>query len=1193
MFTRQRPIRFSAVRFAIIAVIGIPFFTLAVAGTSAAHLSFIDSLKGFFGINQPAERAASGDDLEKSFASTTLVISQAYGGGGGSTGTYLHDYVELKNISSSPQSLNGLSLYYGSAAGQFASTATNAFALPDTTLNPGQYYLVQLGAAGTAGAPLPVTPDATTTNLSMSATNGKVALVTAALPINTCGATATPCALPNAAIIDLVAWGTANNAEGGAATNAGASLTSVQGNVRKNNGCQDTDNNNNDFDIITAPVPRNTATAPASCGGATPTASPSPTSTTPPISATPTNTATATATITATATASPSPAQGGTLVLSQVDGGGGGSTGTYLNDYVEIKNISSSPRSLNGLSLYYGSALGNFASTATNAFALPDVSLNPGQYYLVQLGNAGTVGAPLPVTPDATTTNLNMSGTNGKVALVTAGLAINTCGATATPCDATQLSFIVDWVAYGAAGNGTAGNGEGGTSVNNGAALTPTQGGVRKQNGCQDTNNNNNDFDVVTDPVPRNSSTAAAPCVVGTPTNTATASPSPTNTFTPTNTATATATITATATASPSPAQPGQLVLSQVDGGGGGSTGTYLFDYVEIKNISSSARSLAGLWLYYGSATGNFATTASNAFELPNVSLNPGQYYLVQLGTAGTIGAQFPVTPDVTTANLNMSGTNGKVALVTSSLAQNACGSAATPCDATQLSLIVDWVAYGAAGNGTAGNGEGGTSVNNGVAMVATQGGVRKSGGCQDTNNNNNDFDVVTDPVPRNSSSAAAPCAGGPSPTLTSTSTSTATATATNTPTGAPTSTPSCSGNTPLSADQEVPPNSSLGTGLGAVSLNADQNLITVNLSFSGLTSNATAAHIHGPAAIGVNAPVLFGLAGVPGAMSGSIPQQTFAVTPTQVAQLRAGLLYFNVHTGNFPGGEIRGQILLRCSAVRADFDGDGKSDVSVFRPAEGNWFLNRTNAGLLGVTFGLNGDLPIPGDYDGDGKTDIAVFRGDPTGQNPNHYILNSSDNTVTYAYWGLNTDTPLSGDYDGDGKTDITVYRASNNTWYIMRSSGGSDALNFGAAGDLPLFMDYDGDGRSDIAVFRPSNGTWYIARRTGIPAQNFDAIPFGTNGDMPVPADFDGDRKDDVAVFRPSTGTWYGLLSLEGFAAVNFGLNGDIPVPADYDGDSQADVAVYRNGIWYFDLSGSGFTAVNYGISTDIPLPKRYIP
>ena len=289
-------------------------------------------------------------------------------------------------------------------------------------------------------------------------------------------------------------------------------------------------------------TPTNTATlTPTSTSTNTPTA----TSTNTPTN-TPTNTATATATNTPTFT--PTPIAGSTtLVLSQVDGGGGGSTGTYLNDYVEIKNVSNSVQSLNTLSLYYGAAIGNFASSASGAFALPNISLNSGQYYLVQLGAAGTSGAALPVTPDVTTTNLSMSATSGKVALVTSGLAINTCGAAATPCSTAQLALIVDWVAWGAAGNGTAGNGEGGTSVNNGSAITSSQGAVRKTGGCTDTDNNNLDFDVITAPVPRHMATTAAPCSTGTPTPTGT----PTNTGTPTATGTPTNTATATATSTP------------------------------------------------------------------------------------------------------------------------------------------------------------------------------------------------------------------------------------------------------------------------------------------------------------------------------------------------------------------------------------------------------------------------------------------------------------------------------------------------------------------------------------------------------------------------------------------------------------------------------------------------------------------
>ena len=200
-----------------------------------------------------------------------------------------------------------------------------------------------------------------------------------------------------------------------------------------------------------------------------------------------------------------------TLVLSQVYGGGGGSTGTYIYDYVEIKNISNTSQSLSGLSLVYGSATGNFSSS----FSLPAVSLVSGQYYLVQLSNAGTGGSPFPVPPDAASTNILMSGSSGKIALATANFPLSTCGAAATPCSAAQLAQLVDWVAYGAAGNGSAGNGEGGTSVNNGIAMTSVQGGVRKDSGCTDTDNNNLDFDVITNPIPRNSASPRILCTEG------------------------------------------------------------------------------------------------------------------------------------------------------------------------------------------------------------------------------------------------------------------------------------------------------------------------------------------------------------------------------------------------------------------------------------------------------------------------------------------------------------------------------------------------------------------------------------------------------------------------------------------------------------------------------------------------------
>jgi hypothetical protein len=114
-----------------------------------------------------------------------------------------------------------------------------------------------------------------------------------------------------------------------------------------------------------------------------------------------------------------------------------------------------------------------------------------------------------------------------------------------------------------------------------------------------------------------------------------------------------------------------------------------------------------------------------------------------------------------------------------------------------------------------------------------------------------------------------------------------------------------------LTGASENPPNASPATGFGIVVLNAAQNQITVDESWSGLLAAATASHIHGPAGAGTNAGVLFPLSGVPAATSGAIPQQTFAITSTQVGYLFSGLLYMNVHDSIYPGGEIRGQLLL------------------------------------------------------------------------------------------------------------------------------------------------------------------------------------------------------------------------------------------------------------------------------------------
>lgn len=275
----------------------------------------------------------------------------------------------------------------------------------------------------------------------------------------------------------------------------------------------------------------------------------------------------------------------------------------------------------------------------------------------------------------------------------------------------------------------------------------------------------------------------------------------------------------------------------------------------------------------------------------------------------------------------------------------------------------------------------------------------------------------------------------------------------------------------------------------------------------------------------------------------------------------------------------------LAPASRRFDFDGDGKSDLSVFRPSAGYWYIsNSSNNSIAFASLGVSTDKIAPADYDGDGKTDITVFR------NGNWYWLSSSNNQlVTYSF-GATGDIPVPGDFDADGKADYAVFRPSNGFWYRLNSSNYQFAANqFGTNGDLPQIADLDGDGKSDVTVFRPSNSTWYAL----MSANNaFFGMSFGSPGDIPTPADYDGDGKTDISVFRPSLGTWYRMNSSNNsFFGQQFGAAGDIPVGADYDGDGKSDLAVFRQGNWYLLRSTAGFTGQQFGVNSDIPAPSAF--
>jgi len=515
------------------------------------------------------------------------------------------------------------------------------------------------------------------------------------------------------------------------------------------------------------------------------------------------------------------------------------------------------------------------------------------------------------------------------------------------------------------------------------------------------------------------------------------------------------------------------IVISQVYGGGGGSTGTYLNDYIELFNISSVPQSLDGLALQYGSATGQFGSTTTNIFALPAITLQPGQHYLVQVGPAGTMGAALPVTPDVVTTNLALSGTSGKVALTNTTTALG-CGATATPC-ALPDPRIIDLVSYGASNNA-----EGGVSVNNGVAITSTQGVVRNNTGCMDTDNNNNDFAVVTNPVPRNLASPATPCGGGtPTPTPVASPTPTPVATPTPTPVATPTPTPTPDANVDFNGDGRT-------DYVVTRNVSGSKNWF-VSINGSGAFSGTQ---------FGANTDV-------------EVPEDYDGDRRDDIAVYRRdaqGAFYILQSSNNTFRTEFFG-LGTDNPEVTADYDGDNKADVAVYRTSgsgQNFYYYKRSIDGVVISTAWGSGATVRPnvGDFDGDNRADFCVHIN--TGGGSGLFALLKSAGGTEFVPFGLVTDVIAPGDYDGDGKSDFTVVRPQGGSllWYTLTRTNVFSGISWGIPTDTITPGDYDGDGKQDQSVWRrstnPSESSFYTRRSTD---GGLQAFALGALSDYPV--------------------------------------------------------------------------------------------